>query len=835
MSAGLPKPPLAHLRVVDLTDLRGALAGRILADLGADVVKVEPPGGDPDRLRAPFARGVPRRDGSVAFLYRHANKRGAVIDLASAAGRRRFARLCARADVLVENLDAADAARLGLTPDALAAVHPHLVHVAIADCGRSGPRAGWRLEALPALAASGALYASGFPDRAPCWLPGHLAHDCAAIVALAGALAALAARERDGRGQTVEVSVEEAALSALDPWAMPLADYARRYPVLPTALPRDADGPALVVPTADGFVRFLAVTPRQWGALVSLLTNRGAPQVARSRGASREPGFLGAVVARLADGGTQLATLAVRGLVRLPVAGGMLPVLQAGLGVVRAVAAEALRGRTRADVLAQARALGLPMVPVNTPDEFVAEPQTRARGYFRATGFPGLGDAPFASLPANLSATPASLRRPAPRAGADDRRGFPARPSPPPPAVAPPEPVLAGIRVVSLGVGAVVPELCRTLAELGADVVKIESRDHPDFLRRLTLEPDQPNRSWMFNDENRGQRSVCLDLGSPRGRDLALRLCARADVVAENRRGGVVGRWGLDWDDVRRVRPDVVYVACPGFGRGGPLGESPAFGPLNAAFAGATWLWNHPDAPYPAGSSLEHPDHLAGRLLAVMVLAALEHRRRTGDGQLVEMAQTEATAYLLGERYLEGPTTGRAPRPAGNAVPWACPHGVYPAAGVDRWCAIAVVGDAAWTRFRRVVGWAADRRLARVAGRVAARRTIDARVARWTSTRDATAIAAMLQAAGVSAMPVQGPDEQRADPHLAARAAIVTVDDRDVGPVRHVGNALRLGRTPLAVPGPAPRLGADTERVLAERLGLSAAEIRRLAADGVCG
>jgi len=209
----MPTTPLSHLRVVDLTDLRGALAGRLLADLGADVVKIEPPGGDADRLRAPFAGGVAAEDRSLAILYRHTNKRGATLDLGIAEGRRRLDELCDGADILIENLDLRRRAELQLRPAEVNHRHPHLVHVAIADFGLAGPRAGWRLEALPAFAASGALYASGFPELAPCWLPGYAAHDSASVFAVAGALAAWAARRRDGFGQTVEVSVQEAALS----------------------------------------------------------------------------------------------------------------------------------------------------------------------------------------------------------------------------------------------------------------------------------------------------------------------------------------------------------------------------------------------------------------------------------------------------------------------------------------------------------------------------------------------------------------------------------------------------------------------------------------------
>jgi benzylsuccinate CoA-transferase BbsF subunit len=379
-----------------------------------------------------------------------------------------------------------------------------------------------------------------------------------------------------------------------------------------------------------------------------------------------------------------------------------------------------------------------------------------------------------------------------------------------------------------------IPETGTLLADLGADVIKIESEANLDFLRRVTFDPASPNRSWTFNDASRGHRSVCLDLRTPRGRALALRLCAAADVVLENNRGGVVGTWGLDYEDVARLRPDVVYVASQGYGRGGPLGTLPAYGPLNSTFAGANWLWNHADAPYPGGSSLNHPDHIAAKLAAVAVLAALAHRDRTGEGQLVEMSQCEAAAYLMGEVYLEGPCTGRPPAPQGNAVPYACPHGVYPSAGEDRWVAVAVVGDDAWVRFLRCVGWPEEPGWETLAGRLAARPALDARVAAWTAARDAEEAAALLQAAGVSAMPAQGPAEHHADPHLAARGGLVTVEHAEMGAVRHAGNPLRFARLPLASGRPAPLLGADTEAVLTEVLGLDAAEVAALGRDGVC-
>lgn len=791
----MPEPPLSHLQVVDLADLRGALAGRLLADLGADVIKVEPPGGDPGRLQPPFAGGVAAPDRSLPFLYRNTNKRGAIIDLDDAAGWDRFVGLCDRADILLENFGPDGQQRHRLTPAEVRARHPHLIHVAIADFGLSGPRAGWRAEPLPAFASSGALHVSGFLDRPPCWLPGYIAHDCASVFGALGAIAAVLDRARHGEGQTVEVSVQEAALNGLNPWSIPLADYARWYPlVVPPSPPRNADGAYLVLPTADGFVRVLPATIRQWKAFITLTGNLEALS-----GPEWEP-----PVYRLLN-----------------------------LDVIRLLATDALRQRSRAELFAEGVRLGLPITPVNTPDQFVAEEQTRVRGYFRRTGFPHLGDAPFAPAPFNLSRTPTVLQRPAPAAGEDDCAGFSPRTVEKPSGAAD-RPLLAGMRVIDLGVGAVGPELGWVLGELGAEVIKIESRENLDFLRAVTVEPDAPNRAWSFNTEARGQKSVCLNLRTARGRELGLQLCATAEVIIENNRGGVVRQWGLDYEDVRRVRPDIIYIASQGFGRGGPLGEAPSFGPLNSSFAGSNWLWNHPDTPYPAGSTLNHPDHVASKLGALAVLSALEHRRRTGEGQFIEMAQTEAAVYLLGEFYLQGPCTGQPPQRRGNASAFAVPHNVYPCAGEDRWCAIAVVDDAGWQRFVRCLGWPDEQRLATAAGRVAARDEIDARVAEWTRTRTPEEAAAALQAAGVSAMPVQNPDDHRADAHLAARGAIVTVEHPEIGPERHIGNPLHMSRTPLVTAGAAPLLGADTHDVLTRVLGLQTSEVERLISERIC-
>jgi crotonobetainyl-CoA:carnitine CoA-transferase CaiB-like acyl-CoA transferase len=795
--------PLGGVRVIDLTDLRGAMCSRILADLGADVLRVE----------APATTDVDRS--VTAYRYRNANKRATVLDLHDEAGRAALDILLASADVLIENLGPTRHREHGLDPSEVAQRHPHLVHAALTDLGLDGPRAHWHLEPLPALASTGGLFSTGFPQLPPNWLPGYLAHDCASVYAAAGVVAALLARDESGLGQRVEVSAQEAGLAGLTPWSVALEDYVKVSPLLPFKGTRNADGAYWVLPARDGWIRSVIGTPRQWHGFVALL---GHPDALIGE-AWEAHGF------RLMN-----------------------------LDVIRMVAEDSLRDRTRAQLFAESLALGTTVGVLHTPSEFVAHEQTAHREFFAATGYPGLGDAPFATAPYRLAATPASLRGPAPQASTlvSADAGFAPRsagervtPAPsgaasgaasaPPLGRAPRQGtglLLDGVRVVEFGMAAVVPEMCGVLSELGAEVIKVESMQHPDVLR--TTGAGGINRNFTFNAESRGRESVTIDASTNEGRALALALCAQADIVAENYRGGVLDRLGLGYDQVQRVNPDVIYVSSQGYGRGGPFGEMPAFGPLNAGFAGLHHRWSSPDGPYPCGTSMNHPDHIAGKLLAVAVLAALRHRSHTGAGQYLDMAQTEAAAYLLGEMYLDGALTGIEPGSVGNSSDHHVPHGVYPAAGDDRWVAIAVSDDDAFARFGGALGWGDDPSLATLPDRLARRDELDKRVSAWTETLDPADAAAQLQAVGVSAMAVMGPADHHADEHLAARQFIVTLEHPEVGTERHVGNPIRLSRTPQRTAASAPCLGADTIAVLHRVLGLAPHEVEALTDSGVC-
>ena len=322
------------------------------------------------------------------------------------------------------------------------------------------------------------------------------------------------------------------------------------------------------------------------------------------------------------------------------------------------------------------------------------------------------------------------------------------------------------------------------LSELGAEVIKIESTGKMDNLRFTGL--GDPNKGFAFNTEARGRAGVTLDLTLEEGRRLARELCLAADVVAENNRGGMMAKLGLDHDQLRAEKPELIYAASQGYGRGGPMGDKKAYGPLNAAFAGIHLLWSHPDGPYPSGTAMNHPDHIAGKMLATAVLAALDHRERTGEGQFVELSQAEAAVYLLVSstsprssrasiRSISGIDT-RAKRPMACTRPMVTTHGLRsPSPMTTR------------RRWRPPVG-GRPTRLATTEARLASVDEIDERLAAWTRDRDKNAAATDLQQAGVSAMPVMGPLDHLADPHLLGRAAFDEVEHPVGGTEHHIAN-----------------------------------------------
>ena len=385
---------------------------------------------------------------------------------------------------------------------------------------------------------------------------------------------------------------------------------------------------------------------------------------------------------------------------------------------------------------------------------------------------------------------------------------------------------LDGVRVLDFTWVVAGPVTTRILADLGAEVIKVERRGSIDFGER---------RGGLSGTLMRGKRSVVIDLNDPRGLDLARHLATVSDVVIDNFSARVMTNLGLDYDALAALKPDIICVRMTGFGLTGPDREHVSYGPTLQALTGYTLLMAEPGGP-PAGFGYSYSDLAGGNLGALAVLAALWHRRRTGRGQLVDLAQLEAVASLVGPALLQG-----ASQPVGNASQEApaAPHGVYPCAGADRWIAITVFTDADWDGFVEAIGrpaWTRDERFATGASRLRHAAELDQLVAIWTRGQRAEEAMAVLQRARVAAGLVANAEDLCAhDPQLAARGHFVDVSTPEGRTVRIDGPPFLLSETPARVSGPGPLLGEHTDEVLSRILGRSEREIRALREAGVVG
>lgn len=808
-----PKGPLHGLRVVDVTDIRGALCARFLGDLGADVLRV--PGCDEDS-----------KD-SWEHKFRNANKRllKQGLGIANEADREEILGVLERADIFIENLGPKLLKEYGLLD--ITKRFPNLVHVSISDFGLTGPHSEWRLEPLPAFSASGAHEVSGFPDMPPCWLPGFIAHDCASVMGAVGAVSAIMDRRRTDTGQLVEVSVQEAALNGLNPWSMLYEDYLKINPYLPAAGGRYADSTYWVLPASDGWVRMVLGKPAHWSGFMEIIGNPEA----------------------LSD--PEWQTMGFRAQ---------------NSDVARLVSGPVLSEKTKVELFDISQKAGTMIGPVHKLQEFVNHPQTKFREFFTKTGWDGMADVPMAVPPWKLEKTPASLRLRAPiitnnkndkdasnemAAWLDEDdltfcpskglklQDYTANPKKRNNESVPKSQLLAGVRVIEFGAAAVVPETCWLLTELGAEVIKLESRTRPDVLR--TSESDNLDDRFTFNAECRGRKSVSLDLNTERGREIAFELCSTADIVAENFRGGSLDTRGLSYEALKAKNPKLIYISSQGYGRGGPMGETAAFGPINSAFAGAHLLWNHSEEDlidrYPCGTSLNHPDHVAGKMLLIAALAAIDHRARTGEGQLIDMAQAEAGAYLQGHFYMQGDDI----KPNGNKSTEIVPHDVYQCDGEDNWVSIVAESDEKFQRLAKLIGGAQKEHIKepvkewqKAKDRLKHRAAIDTWISDWIKTKDPLDATRQLQEAGISAMMVQGPRDHHADVHLKEREYIVELTHPVVGTEHHTGNPINMSKTEMKEAGPSPCLGADTQEVLTRILGMEITEVDKLIEEKVC-
>lgn len=802
---------LAGIRVLDLATPLAELAGRVLADLGADVLKVEPVQGAAARALPPFARD------NVTSLYWASvarGKRSCTLDLAAQHARSTLHALLDAADILIESFPTREAQALGLSPARIATRHPHLVHVSVTPFGRTGPKADAPASDLTLEAAGGLLGLQGDGDRPPVPIGFPQASFHAGVQAAADALIALYARRATGRGQHLDVSAQQAMVWTL----MNATGY------LPmTGMDPPGTGPLRATPAeAAPGVRLPRTLACSDGYVAIGLTVPGIGEKTMALAMARA----------LAEGPDDPALAQVDWTQWLaPLREGRLDPGIANRALQRV--ADWVATKTRRELHALSVAEGVLIASIQRPGELPADPQLAAREFWVPVDG-RLHPGPFAKL----SATPLDVSRPAPPdasaapafAGTAPRRALGG-----PSSVA--TPAFAGLRVADFAWVGVGPMISKALADHGATVVHVESATRPDALR--TLPPFLHNergldRSHFMANFNTSKRGIALDMRQDGGRAIARRLADWADVVVESFTPGTMARLGLDYPTLSATRPELVMISTCMRGQTGPERAFSGFGNQGASVAGIVGITGWPDRA-PHGPWGAYTDFIAPRYGIAALVAALHHRADTGQGQHIDLAQIEAGIQFIEPLILDCAEHGRDATAPGHWSAFASPHGVFACAGTERYLAVSVHTAAAWRGLVQVLGDEALQHQhfeSEHLRRLEATR-IDAAIGRWCVGLDAFAAAQVLRQAGVPAEAVLRPADLYFDAQLNHRGHFVRLHHALMGDVHFDGLQTRFSH---AVHGPftaAPTLGQHTREILREELGLPEAEIDALAQAGV--
>jgi crotonobetainyl-CoA:carnitine CoA-transferase CaiB-like acyl-CoA transferase len=801
--------PLAGISVVECGEgVAAAYAAKLMALLGADVIKVEPAGGDLTRLRGPFFNDSADINLSGLFLYLNADKKGVTLDLSGSRDRALLDKLLARTDILVHNLAPRRRSELKMSSGALLEAHPGLIVAGISPFGDHGPYSQFQAYEITVAHASGmaslAPAVSQFPDRPPLKLFGHQAEFQAGAFAAMAALAAYTYRAQTGIGQAIEVSEHECLATMLE-GAIAICSYTGRSP---SRLGHHTYGPRSIWPTRDGWIFINPGEEDQWQRLVELMGN---------------PEWAGEEIFK-------------DRFIRGTYADALWPLM-----------AEFTRNWNKQELFMAGEARRIPLAPMNRSSDVYADVHLRARNFFGPLPTPDGRTIEIPTVPFKSTGSAWRIGRPAPRLGehnhevlsALERDGDCARSNSIAAAEGPGGGPLSGVRVLDFGWIWAAPYCTMMLAHLGAEVIRVESVNRTCLSRRNPPFADgQPgfNRAGVFNEWNQNKRSIQLNLTRPQGIEIALRLAEHCDITVENFGAGVLERMGLGYEAMRRRNPGIIMLSIGCYGRSGPYTDFVNYGPQVNGQAGLLAVTGYEGEQIREGPCA-YGDPATGIFAAFLINAALIQRRRTGMGQYFELSMMEVLAMGLPEALLEFAMNGRDLGPCGNRDRIMAPHNCYKAAGgPEQWVTVAVGAEDEWRRLCAAIGQpqlADDPRFATAAMRKRNEDELDRIITQWTSTRERWEAARLLQQCGVAAMPTLTVKDLLEDSHLKERNFWVRLPHPEIGVRTHSGVPWKMSYTPCAVTRPAPCLGADTEDVLASLLGLSGGEIEKLRRDEV--
>ncbi|WP_407165753.1 CaiB/BaiF CoA transferase family protein [Bradyrhizobium sp. ORS 111] len=789
---------LSHLRIVEIGSAAAtSYCARLFADFGADVQKVEPPQGDPLRRTAPLTLSGQ----SAWFAFLNFNKSSVVLDGSDALAASRLRELIADCDILLDGrgLNAADCPAIDL--DAIKRDNPGLIHLDLSWFGDRGPYADFVATDATIRALTGLVKLVGPVQGPPMHAPDFQTGILGGLWGFIAASSSVLGRMQDGRGRSSHLSLFEASIAVTEYImfeSFSRGDIMRRIGVnrfWPTF-------PVGIYETRQGWLGVTTVTPAQWRSfceMLDLTDLRDDPSL-----------FLG--VDRL----QHVAEIEVRILPRL-------------------------KQRTAQEWFAEGLKRKIPIVPVPEISDLIADEEKRARGAIVPVT---IGDESgfSAGTMQRLTGTPPLRGGRVPDIGEQQaKREAAPRVAAPKPATADRLP-LEGIRVVDFSMGWAGPICTRTLADLGADVIKIEAIQYPDWWRGVDRRPayvleQMYEKSVRYCIMNRNKRGITLDLTRPKGLALAKRLLADADLVVDNYSVEVLPKLGLGYDVLSKLNPKLVMMSMSAFGAGSVYRECRAYGSTLEQGSGLPSVVGDAGGP-PVMSHTAFGDAVGGLNGCAAVLTALIHARLTGRGQFIDLAQIECMMPFAAPWIVAHSIDGTPPVKYGNRHPDFVPHGCFRCAGEDNWIVVAISDDAMWPRLARLLGredWADDARFKTATGRRAIEGEIEAAITAWTSARDPEMAMVALQAAGVASGVARLPIDLLKDPQLQARGFIQEVDRAFIGKHPQPSMPFREGAEPFAIRSVPPTLGEHNREILGGMLGLSDAELEELAREGIIG
>jgi crotonobetainyl-CoA:carnitine CoA-transferase CaiB-like acyl-CoA transferase len=763
--------------------------GALLAACGAEVIKIEPPGlGDSVRHLPPFAAGVAAPEASGLHAFLSANKLSCVLDLDTPEGAEQAAHLAETADIVVEALGPGKAEALGLAD-------PHGILVSLSWFGSDGRRRDWAGSDAIVQALAGFLYPIGSKDGPPQIPGGYQAQITGGLTAFVAAMTALIG----GGGAHIDQSILEAQTTYTENAGVRLA-YDGSPSVRKGLNCFEPTYPQTIYPAADGWIGVTALTPPQWRACCELI---GAPELAD------DPRFT-------------------------------TPLERCGRAEeLDAILAPLFRKRPALAWFHEGQARRIPFALVPTMADLANLDHFQARDLLARYEHPDVGSFSAATIPWKLTATPLRRGGMAPQLGEHTEMVLGRIGTAPGRCKAlPAEAPLHDIRIVDLTMGWSGPLATRHLADMGAEVIKIESCGHPDWWRGWertaeSLATQEHEKSAIFNHMNRNKLGVAIDLARAEGRALALKLVARADAVIENQATGVMAKLGLSYNDLRQVNPQIVMLSLPAFGAVGPWSGYRGYGSTVEQSAGLPHLTGAADGP-PLQTHVAYGDACGGLNAAAALLLALYHRARSGEGQRLEISQVECMLQQGVHGTIAQGLSGAPPARTGNRHPLFVPHGCFACAAPDSWLVVAVTEDAQWAPLCAVID-RPDLAELTPSERRTDEESVEAAISAWAATMDADAAMGALQAASVPAAAVRRSSDLLHDPAFVERGFWREIERDVVGVKPHPLTPWRYNGDRAELRSPAPLLGEHNRAVLCDILGLSEKELAVLAADAIIG